>query len=166
MYQALALAFTYPREGLLEELKAALAGLPEGPAKRALVRFVAEVEKLPLSQWEELYTATLDMNPKLVPYIGYVVWGESYRRGDFMAALKREMDRLGVDLGGELPDHLVPVLRYLARTEEPLPELVEIYEPAVARIKKDLAVFDRTSPYRHLLEALLLTAPKHERRKA
>ncbi len=166
MYQALALAFSYPREGLIEELKAALARLPQSPAKKAFARFVGEVEGLPLPQWEERYTATLDMNPKLVPYIGYVVWGESYRRGDFMAALKREMDRLGVDTGGELPDHLVPVLRYLDRTEAPLPELVEVFEPAVARLKKDLAVFDPKSPYRHLLEALLLTAPKKERRKA
>ncbi|GEM88915.1 nitrate reductase molybdenum cofactor assembly chaperone [Oceanithermus desulfurans] len=165
MFEALALAFTYPREGLLEALEAELERAPAGPARKAFARFVAEVKRLELARWEEVYTATLDMNPRLVPYIGYVVWGESYRRGEFLARLKQAMDRLDLDTAGELPDHLVPVLRYLARTDEPLPELLEVLEPALARIRKDLHALEATNPYLHLLDALLQQVPAPERRK-
>ena len=166
MYALLAEAFTYPRPGLLERLEGEAQSLPRGPAQKAFARFLEKIKKLSPEAWEELYTATLDMNPKLVPYIGYVVWGDSYRRGDFMAALKRAMEEAGVDLAGELPDHLVPVLRYLDRSPAPMKELLEVLEPALVRIKKDLEAFDRQNPYLHLVEALLVSLPKVERRKA
>ncbi len=168
MFRTLALALSYPRAGLLEDLKAQSSAWPKHPAKQAFARFLEAIEGLGLSAWEELYTETLDMNPKLVPYVGYVVWGESYRRGDFMASLKAEMDRLGIDTGGELPDHLAPILRYLDLAEHPLPSLIEVLEPAVLRMKKDLAALSPQNPYLHLLDAILVRVGERfqkERRK-
>ena len=44
----------------------------------------------------------------------------------------------GVDASGELPDHLIPVLRYLGWASDPLPELVAVFEPAVRRMLQAL----------------------------
>ena len=93
--------------------------LREGSVKTNLRRFLDEVAPLGLGEWEELHTRTLDLSPQFVPYVGHSVWGESYKRGAFMAELNREMAAAGMDLYGELPDHLEPVLRYLDLVEEP-----------------------------------------------
>lgn len=70
-----------------------------------------------------------------------------------MADLKRAQDAAGVDRAGELPDHLEPVLRYLAVSAAPLEDLVEILPRAVATMRKDLEKADESNPYRHVLAA-------------
>ncbi len=152
--EVLANALTYPAPGRLEALTRAAAQLPAGPVRRGLERFLARVADLSLAGWEECFTRTLDLTPIVAPYVGYVVFGESYQRGAFMAELKRAMEAAGVDLAGELPDHLVPVLRYLAVAQDPLPELVEVLPRAVAQMERTLATLDPANPYRPLLEAV------------
>jgi nitrate reductase assembly molybdenum cofactor insertion protein NarJ len=82
-----------------------------------------------------------------------VAWGENYRRGSFMAALKADMERHDVDLGGELPDHIEPILRYVAEVAEPLEELTEVLAGAVTTMGETLHEADPDNPYRHLLAA-------------
>jgi nitrate reductase delta subunit len=151
----LAEAFRYPRPGLLERLEAGLAESAQSPARSGLAAFVKKVAALSLSEWEELATRTLDLSPAAAPYVGFQIWGESYPRGEFMAKLNRAMAELDIDLEGELPDHLVPVLRYLALAEQPLPELREHFAPAVERMLAVLREKDRNNPYLHLFEAVL-----------
>jgi nitrate reductase delta subunit len=85
--------------------------------------------------------------------VGFAVYGESYQRGEFLAALTRAFREEGVDPGSELPDHLANVLRYLARAQNPLPELVEILPQALSAMHKTLKTLDAKSPYLLLLEA-------------
>ncbi len=147
-------ALAYPAPGRLEELQRDLASLPEGPARRSFGAFLAEVQALSLGQWEELCTRTLDLNPPAAPYVGYQTWGESYQRGVFLAKMSRALWEAGVDTRGELPDHLAPVLTYLARAPQPLPELLEILPPALERLVKTLRATDRDNPYVRLFEAV------------
>lgn len=151
----IALGYRYPAPGSLDELAGAVATSTHGAVQRHLQRFVSAVGELPLSAWEELHTATLDLSPKFVPYVGHVTWGENYRRGEFMADLNRAMAEAEVELDGELPDHLVPVLRYLSVVDEPLPDLVDVVPGAVDTMAKTLATADAGNPYRHLLAATL-----------
>lgn len=153
-YGVLADALTYPAPGRLAVLRAAVGGLPEGPAKDAFSAFVRDIEPLTLGAWEELYTRTLDLNPPAAPYVGYQMWGDSYQRGAFMAKMNRALAGAGVDREGELPDHLGACLRYLAEVAEPLPELVEVFVPAVGRILKALREAQPDSPYIRLLQAV------------
>ncbi len=150
---AIASCFAYPDGGRLAELTAAVAALPEGKVRTRLERFVADVAPVDLGEWEELHTRTLDLSPHFVPYVGHVVWGESYKRGAFMAELKREMEATGVDIGGELPDHLAPILRYLDEAKTPHEELVEVLPGAVHRMIKELRKSDAGNPYLHVLAA-------------
>ena len=160
IYSLLAEAFCYPYPGLLERLEAGLAEAGSGPGRSGLVFFIKKVRALSLSEWEELCTRTLDLSPAAAPYVGFQVWGESYQRGEFMAKLSRAMFELGVNTEGELPDHLVPILRYLDITDQPIPELVENYENAVSRMAMTLREKDKSNPYIQLFEAAHKMAPK------
>jgi len=149
---AVALAFRYPTATSLSELEQAVAGITDNAARRSMESFLEAISSLSQSEWEELHTATLDLSPRFVPYVGHAVWGENYRRGAFMADLSAETRRAGVELYGELPDHLDPVLRYLATTADPLPDVLEVLPVALMRMSKELAKADKRNPYRHALD--------------
>lgn len=148
-----ALGYRYPTPGSARLLGERVEAHLRGATQRHMRRFVEAVEARSLAEREELHTATLDLSPSFVPYVGHVVWGENYRRGEFMADLKRELVRHGVDLGGELPDHIEPVLRYLAVATEPFADLVEVLPGAVASMRETLHQADPGNPYCELLAA-------------
>ena len=154
-YALLAEALRYPAPGRIEILQAGTIEMPEGAVKRAFSTFVAGVQDLSLGEWEELHTRTLDLNPPSAPYLGYQMWGDSYQRGNFMANLNQTFRAEEIDLDGELPDHLIPILSYLDSVSRPLPELVEVLEPALERMLAGLRKAEAGNPYTHLLEAIL-----------
>ena len=151
--EVIALGYRYPDADRLEALGAAVEDVLTGTAQRRMRRFVAAVGELSPTEWEELHTRTLDLSPLFVPYVGHVIWGENYRRGEFMADLKRQMELVGVDPGGELPDHLDPVLRYLAVAPNPMADLVGILGDAVRQMRLAIRSSDPSNPYRHLIGA-------------
>lgn len=151
-----AMALRYPGPGRTADLRTSAAEVPEGQLRRELERFCETVSRLDLGDWEELHTRTLDLSPLFVPYVGHVTWGESYRRGAFMADLKRAQDEAGVDREGELPDHLGPVLRLLDVLAPA--DLVEVLPAAIRRMQVQLREADRSNPYRHVLAAAGMVA--------
>lgn len=153
--EVIALGFDYPSPGSLDVLADAVETSTHGVVKRHLGRLIAELETLELGKWEELHTATLDLSPLFVPYIGHVAWGENYRRGEFMADMNAAMKHLGIDLHGELPDHIAPVLRYLSIAAEPRDDLIQELPNAVETMAKTLAKASPVNPYRHLLAAVV-----------
>ncbi len=157
-FARLATAFQYPTPDRLAELDQTVAEMENGSAKRQLGAFVNELRGLSLAEWEELHTRSLDLGPLFVPYVGWVTWGENYQRGEFMAEMKAALEFEGVPMNGELPDHLDPVLRYLAVADPPLPSLVEVFPAAIATMNKKLKESDDTSPYLHLLKAIAAVA--------
>jgi len=153
-----AMAYRYPTPNAAAELADAVDASLTGLAQKHMRRFIAETAPLTLGKWEELHTATLDLSPQFVPYVGHVVWGESYRRGEFMADLKAAMREAEVDLGGELPDHIEPILRYLAAVDEPLNDLIEVLPGAITTMTQTLSKASADNPYRHLLAATTVIA--------
>jgi nitrate reductase delta subunit len=116
--------------------------------------FLKKMKGLSLAQREELHTRTLDLNPLAAPYIGYQIWGESYQRGAFMSRLNQEFVKHGIDKEGELPDHLIPILRYLTITNEPIPELSKVLPQALKAMRIKLKKAESDNPYLHLLKAV------------
>ena len=151
--EVVALGYRYPVPNRLAILGEAVERDLTGSAQRRMRRFVAAVGKLSTTEWEELHTRTLDLSPLFAPYVGHLIWGENYRRGEFMADLKRQMEIHGVDLGGELPDHIEPVLRYLAVAPDPLSDLVHVVGDAVGAMRLALRNAEPDNPYRHLIGA-------------
>jgi len=152
-WELVAEALCYPAPGRIEQLEDGLARLAAGPVRANLAAFVDRVRALPLGAWEELHTRTLDLNPPAAPYVGFQTWGESYQRGTFLSLLSRTLAEARVDPAGELPDHLIPVLRYLGQASDPLPDLVAVLEPAVRRMLQVLRKADPPNPYIAVLEA-------------
>ena len=166
VYAILADSLCYPSFGRMAALQAGLSMLSDGVVKTAFNQFIAGITDLSLGEWEELYTRTLDLNPPAAPYIGYQTWGDSYQRGTFLSMMNRALAAHQVDSEGELPDHLIPVLRLLDALEEPFPELSEVLAPAVERIHAALAKAEPANPYLLLIEAISLACTSTARTPA
>lgn len=154
VFAELSEGFRYPQTDSAGLLLKAAASFPPGGVQRAFRSFCEQVRSLSLGEWEELYTRTWDLNPLAAPYIGFQIWGEDYRRGGFMSLLQGAYRERGVPTEGELPDHLLPVLRYLDGANPPLPELGEALLPALQRMSATLRKRDPANPYLHLLAAV------------
>ena len=129
----------------------------EGPELRKQLKpLVTFFEREPLAAVQELFTTSFDLGPSLVPYLGFHMHGETYRRGMVMARLRAVLQRYEVDEEGELPDHLGPILRLLA-TAGPDPELDELVKtelkPGLDKLIAEAAKSDSDNPYRSLLTA-------------
>jgi nitrate reductase molybdenum cofactor assembly chaperone NarJ/NarW len=153
IYAILAEALHYPCPGLAANLVAGIQVFPEGAARKAFEKFVQAIQDLALGEWEELYTRTLDLSPAVAPYLGYQLWGDGYPRGAFMAALNRAYQVSGIEMEGELPDHLRVVLTYLDTGSLPPSELVDAFEPAVQKMLATLQKGETDNPYVYLLES-------------
>lgn len=153
-YTLMAQALRYPSRGQVARLQQGGEEMPSARVAKPFREFVQRIEALTLAEREELYTRTLDLNPVAAPYVGYQVWGDSYKRGNFMAQMNRSLRDAGVSTDGELPDHLAPVLNYLGAAEQPPPELVEALPKALTRIQSQLKKAEPDNPYILLFEAI------------
>lgn len=127
-----------------------------GPAALQLANFAVSAGVIDLARLEEIYTGTFEINPASFIYAGYVLFGESVKRGALMVKLQEEYRRRGFDHTGELPDHLGLMLRFLATVEDD-PALVgallaECVAPAVHQMREAI---DGANPYAALLKAIL-----------
>ncbi len=148
---------------------------PELPEAAAFLReFQSTAGRLAPGQLEEVYTATFDLDPVCYPYVGYHVFGETYKRSIFLLALKERHRACGITIDSELSDHVSAVLRYLAVGQDAEDVAVVAREamlPALQRMTgraKSEGHDDETAPpaaeaparerllYREVLEALRL----------
>ena len=156
-FAAIADALCYPTPGRLEALRRRTEELTDKETRAQMAAFVDRVGALSLAEWEELHTRTLDLAPMVAPYVGHAVWGETYERGKFMAVLKQALTAEAIDAEGELPDHLIPVLRYLDVAADPLPEVVQRLAPALERMRRDLKKVDPDNAYLRVIDAARAT---------
>jgi nitrate reductase assembly molybdenum cofactor insertion protein NarJ len=119
-----------------------------------------------LDEAQEVFTRSFDVQAVTTLGVGYLMFGDDYRRGELLVNLQREQMAVGIDGGGELPDHLPNVLRLLARWEdrETAEELVAlVLHPAVERMIDE---FDlrrtaaRDELYRKHYRTLIVTSPE------
>ena len=156
LYDRLAALLRYPDAAYLGDVDAchrALAG--EDPVVAEPVeQFAADMRGLTVTQLEELFTHTFDINPVCSLEVGWQLFGEEYARGTFLVRMRQEMRRFGLAESTELPDHLTHVLAILGRME---PDRADDFAtacvvPAVERMCAGLAGKD--IPYEHALGAI------------
>jgi nitrate reductase delta subunit len=142
---ALANLFQYPDEQYHAAVNICRAVAPE---------FAAAVEQLTVSDLEELFTRTFDLNPVCSLEVGWHLYGENYSRGDFLVTMRQHLRRLGIRESHELPDHLTHVLRVLSRLDsaEAAAFAAAYVLPAM---KKMLAALEgKQNPYEELLKSI------------
>lgn len=113
-YLALALLLDYPSEGFPEEFRRAHETL-RGIQPKAAVHTARFLDFLPddLHEIQELFTRSFDVQAITTLDIGYVMFGDDYKRGELLVNMSREHAEAGNPCGGELPDYLPNVLRLL-----------------------------------------------------
>src|SRR5512133_2688593 len=80
--------------------------------------FLKHIREKPLTFQQEYFVATFDVQPLCVLDTGYVLFGEDYSRGQFMANLAMEHRKAGNECGIELPDNLPNVLCLLSKMKD------------------------------------------------
>ena len=128
------------------------------PAAAPIATFRDYVREAPQARREELYTRTFDLQAVCSPYVGYQLFGDSYKRGIFMARLNEGYRERGFSAGIELPDHVAVVLRFLALgTEDEFSRALrdEGMVPAVAKMLQSLGS-PSENPYSEVIGALSL----------
>lgn len=119
-----------------------------------------------LDEVQEIFSRSFDIQPITTLAVGYVMFGDDYKRGELLVNLQREQKKLNIDLCGELPDHLPNVLRLLARWEDrDLAEefVVEILYPALHMMIDEFSIHRtaaRNELYREHHKTLLVTSPE------
>jgi len=120
--------------------------------------FVTRAESAGPHELEELYSSTFDLDPSCAPYVGHHLCGEGPKRGLFMARLAdvyRQDGFLDGTPQGELPDHLVVVLRYLSAVPGGAARQALLEDGLVPALDKMLAApLDPGNVYRSVLAAL------------
>ena len=67
---------------------------------------------------QELHTRTFDVQSLTTLDIGYVLFGDDYKRGALLSHLNQEHSRAGNDCRGELADHLPNLLRLIPKLKD------------------------------------------------
>lgn len=157
-YNILADLFRYPDENFQEYLDHSLVLILTGFSEKQqeVQQIIADHKQLSLKEQQEYYLKTFDVRPVCYLDIGYVLFGEDYKRAQLLVNLQTEHKNAGVDCGSELGDHLPNVLYLLSKTTDPdfAEELGFIL--TMPAVKFMLTKFDKIGSnfYKALLEVL------------
>ncbi len=78
-------------------------------------KFEREILEKDIDTLKEIYTRTFDLNPSCPPYIGYHLFEDSYKKGEFLVKLKEiYKDSFFKFDERELPDHLSIILKFIS----------------------------------------------------
>ncbi len=99
--------------------------------------FTDVIGKVSKKELEDLYLRSFEVQSITTLDIGYVVFGDDYKRGELLVNLNKEHKTYGIDCGDELADNLSNVLKLLNAIEdsELLDDLVnKIVAPALTKM--------------------------------
>jgi len=119
-YKLLAPLFEYPQAGFPEsvrEIKEYLDGR-YADAATELGRFSDLLPVADLEAMQELFTRSFDVQAATTLDVGYVLFGDDYKRGILLANLNREHRTANIDTGTELGDYIPNLLRLMAAIED------------------------------------------------
>lgn len=143
IYNLLALAMCYPGPETIRNVKelALELGTIDQKYFDQILPLVAYLEAESIENLEEAYTNTFDIQAVCPLEVGYTLFGEDYKRGEFlvrMSELHKEHDTALIN--SELGDYLPNVLRLLSKMpdEEFKKEFIEkLILPALSKMLKN-----------------------------
>lgn len=111
-------------------------------AAESLNRFAELLPADDLLMMQELFTRSFDVQAIATLDIGYVLFGDDYKRGELLANLNQEHHKASNDCGTELADYLPNILRLMSmlRDEELIRDLAyAIIAPALLEMIGEFA---------------------------
>lgn len=145
-YNLLSELFIYPKADIFEtviEIQDFLnTNYPE--AGKEFVRFSEFIANSTFYQIEEIFQKTFHIQAICFLDLGYVIFAEDYKRGEFLVNMKVEQEKHNNDYGYELADNLPYVLRLLPlhKDENFINELIVMV--MIPALEKMLSEFDAT----------------------
>jgi len=141
-YNTIADLFEYPEEDFTEKVNSVqnLLNVYYPEAANELKLFTEYAASVNLNEKQEIYTRTFDVQAITTMDLGYILFGDDYKRGELLSNLSREHVNTGNELNNQLGDHISNLLRLLPRLEddELINELVkQIIHPALTKIIED-----------------------------
>lgn len=137
-YEILAGLFDYPDENFRTRLQEILNAVQADFQQYSYLvqQYASATENLSLHELEEYYLNTFLLNAVSSLDIGFVLFGEDYKRNIFLSQMQLEQNKAGNDCGVELADHLPNVLRLLPKLEKDFREEFSwcLLLPAVSEI--------------------------------
>jgi nitrate reductase assembly molybdenum cofactor insertion protein NarJ len=141
-YNYLAQVFKYPTENYVEQMNMCGKNLKNDfpKAYESFLRFLNIINKLDKYEVEELFSMTFHIQAICYLDLGYVLYAEDYKRGEFLVQMKKEQEKVNNDLGVELADNLPNALTLIPLLEDDKfrEELVvRMYIPAIKSMLKE-----------------------------
>lgn len=119
-YKYIASLFIYPNKSLKHSLKKIIidyeSAYPEAIKQIKLFYKQLPIHNLKLTQ--ELYIRSFEIQAITTLDIGYVLFGDSYKRGEILVNLNNECKKYGINCGTELSDQLANVLYLLSESKD------------------------------------------------
>jgi nitrate reductase delta subunit len=150
----LSLLLRYPDERVVAAADE-VDGLPPGPVRDALERFVAAWT----GDRAAAYVETFDLRRRASLNLTYYAHGDTRERGMALLRLKKLYRAAGLPLASaELPDHLTIMLAFAALAPPGYgAALLAEHRPAIELLR--LSLHDLRSAYAHVLDALAALLP-------
>jgi len=119
-YNILANLFRYPKEDYAMNVNEAAIMLQENYPKayEEIVPFVEVVNTKSPHEIEEIFGQTFHIQAICYLDLGYVLFAEDYKRGEFLVQIKKEQELVNNDCGEELADNLPNVLKLMSLMED------------------------------------------------
>jgi nitrate reductase delta subunit len=127
-------------------------------ASHQMRKFLDFVSVTPQGRMEEIYTGTFDVSPTCFIFAGYMLFGETFKRGEFLVQLQERFHQHNFSVGKELADHIAVIFKFIATLDEGEILRREIIEDCLLPVLEKMASSfkvdtDRANPYVHVLRA-------------
>ena len=120
--------------------------------------FCLDIHEMSLLEMQEMYTRTFDLSPVCALEVGYHLFGEDYKRGQFLANLRETENPYDLGQEHQLPDYLPVLLRLLGQLEDDELRASLIGYCLIPGLKKMNEAFDKKkNPYGNAIKFLAET---------
>ncbi len=143
-YALFAGIFDFPELDYITRVKAIQVFLNNNypAAAEWLEPFTANIIMMKTVHHEELFIRSFDVQAVTTLDVGYVMFGDDYKRGQLLVNLNREHREVQNDCGTELSDNLANVLRLLPKMSHDSIRLELVQKIIAPALKKMIHTFD------------------------
>lgn len=146
----------YPGDDWTDQLDKLSKALPAERAPfRHLDTFCLTTQSMSLIELQELYAQSFDLNPNCALEIGYHLFGEDYKRGEFLANLREAENAFELGQERQLPDYLPVLLRLLVHLDDDELRGSLAGYCLIPGLRKIVAAFKEQNPFVELIKAVL-----------
>jgi len=120
VYELYSYALNYPDEKVREKITELHICLDKNypDASGMMNEFFEFAKATSIWKWEEIYTRTFDVQAISTLDVGYILFGDDYKRGELLANLNREHIKFENNSSTELADHLPNLLLLLSKHDD------------------------------------------------